>query len=362
MWSASRDEMLIYLGGFLFAIGLLSLYRLNLQLEGREVWFSDAEYYLNQFFTRSSVDIFDTFDYISFLRLTILPIGHEALQINLTNSSLTILSAFLVSRIMDLKSHNLKWYLFMTIYNPFIVISLIRNFKDAYFIALSLVFLLLYQKINYLWVKALFAIMASFILFQIRPWAFLIFSILFLVDILLQKGRRLYALILLPVGIIAFYQFAWDYLLFWTSIVQDGVVEGFDLSYSNRLLGLFKLFTSPGLIRPLFPREYFLYSLCSVSVMVWFGQIVNYLALIRFFHFKAVIRIIKNHYHFAFYTCLPVVIYAIAYGGSVEFRIKATVLIPLFALLAKVELEKRHIVGYISTFILIVIVSSLMSV
>ena len=166
----------------------------------------------------------------------------------------------------------------------------------------------------------------------------------------------------MPFGIFIFYLFAWDYLIFWVNIVQDGVVDNFDLTIYNRFLGFFKIFTSPGLIRPLFSNEYFEYSLTSVSSMIWIGQLINYLVIVRLLEIKSIIDLIRNHYHFAIYTSLPMVIYAIAYGGSVEFRIKATVLIPLFAILAQVKLSKKFLERYVLGFVFIVLVSSLMSI
>lgn len=346
----------------MFAIMLLGFYRLNLQLEGRVVWFSDAQHYYDQYFSRSNIDVFNTFDYISFLRFSIIPIGYEAFQMNLANVSLTIFSSFISSRIIGLTHNNLKWYLFVTIYNPFILVSLLRNFKDAYFLASSLLLLLFYIRQDKAWFKGLITLVSSFVLFQIRPWAFLIFPTIFIIDILRKDDRRWLALFVLPLVILLFYVFAWDYLIFWVDIVNEGVVDNFDLSFTNRLLGFFKIFTSPGLIRPLFPNEYFEYSLTSVTVMIWIGQLINYSVLVRFLKIKEVMAVIRNHYHLAIYISLPLFIYAIAYGGSVEFRIKATVLIPMFALLSIVGFSKMNLGRYVLAYVVVVLVSSLMSV
>jgi len=321
---------------------IILFYRLELLYINRLVYFSDAQYY----YDLSLQDDFNFFSYVSFLKLiNYLHFFNYPVEINITNFLLFLISCTTLLKIIQFNyektSHTLKKrVVFLIMCNPFLIISLSRNLKDCFFLFLITFFLYVFQNLKKKYIFQFFlCLIFSLILKQVRPWAIVFPYVLFLFNLLITKHGfikktiiifLLFAVFLFSRSYINPYL---DYVSIWFETTKDGINEGeFNLSLSERLKGPLKILVSPGIPRLLFSEIYFKYSMGTVSLFLLIGLLINYVILSNI-QIKKILKEFFQNFNLFLLFITPVLIYSFAYSGSVEFRIKATILIPLFFLI-----------------------------
>ena len=321
--------------GFIIIIS----YRLELLWINRLVYFSDAQYY----YDLSLQDDFTFFSYVSFLKLiNYLHFFNYPVEINITNFLLFLISCTTLFRIIQFNhektSHTLKKrVVFLIMCNPFLIISLSRNMKDSFFLFLITFFIYAFQNFKKKYIFQFFlCVIFSLIFKQVRPWAILFPFLLFVFNLLIINPKFIkntiiiFLLIAISSFSLSYIQSYVDYVSIWFEIAKDGIHEGeFNLSLSERLKGPLKLLVSPGIPRLLFPEIYFKYSMGTVNLFLLIGILINYIILSNIQIKKILLEFFQNFNLFLLFI-VPLFIYSFAYSGSVEYRIKATILIPLF--------------------------------
>lgn len=379
LWFKSYREILILpllIGGI-----IIFFYRIELSLLNMDVYFSDALYYYEKSF--ESFRYLKIFEYAYYLKIiNLYSIVHFPLEINIVNflifqiSCLLMLKLILISDKFNIEAKKKIIYrssLFIFC-NPFLIISLIRSVKDASFLFLIILFIYLIIKFDKIYIKIILTLLFSYVLLQIRPWSVILtFSILFY-DIFLRiktsKGLLSRSILLvcgvsLILIIPIYFKDNIDSLLKWYEIAERGdITDTFDLSFKNRIIGPLKLLFSPGIPRLLNPSEYFTYYTITLVFSLFIGIFLNYSLLTRLADVKNIIISIKNNFHIFLISLLAIIIYSFSYAGSVEFRIKAVILSPLFFIVIASIPKNRSIINRSNGIILFMILflSSIISI
>lgn len=324
--------------GFIIIIS----YRLELLWINRLVYFSDAQYY----YDLSLQDDFTFFSYVSFLKLiNYLHFFNYPVEINITNFLLFLISCTTLLKIIQLNHEKTsqtlrKRVVFLIMCNPFLIISLSRNLKDCFFLFLITFFLYVFQNLKKKYIFQFFlCLIFSLILKQVRPWALVFPYVLFVFNLLITKSGFIkqsiiiFLLFAILIFLLPYINNYLDYISIWFEITKDGINEGeFNLSLSERLKGPLKILVSPGIPRLLYPEIYFKYSMGTVNLFLLIGILINYVILSNI-QIKKISKSFFQNFNLFLLFFMPLLIYSFAYTGSVEFRIKSTILIPLFFLI-----------------------------
>jgi hypothetical protein len=214
----------------------------------------------------------------------------------------------------------------------------------------------------------------SYVLLPIRPWSVILtFSILFY-DIFLRiktsKGLLIRSILLVcAISLILIIPIYFidniDTLLKWYEIAErGGITDTSDLSFKSRIIGPLKLLFSPGIPRLLNPSKYFTYHTITLIISLFIGIFLNYCLLTRLIYFKRIMISIKNNFHIFLISLIGIVIYSFSYAGSVEFRIKAIILSPLFFIIIASIPQNKFIINNSNIIILFMILflSSIISI
>lgn len=346
--SSTKLARKVFVISLVYNIVWLIPYEWDLYNVGRTVYWSDAEYYVNG----SNRVVYSIFSYSWFV--------NNLSLIGLGTSVMRFIMAFIVSLVhaihVDLfKIRTLSLgFLLLVIFNPFLTLPLTRLMKDAYFLLfLGVTFKLFDTKLSvrYLWLMLMFFIMPS-----IRPWSVVLPIVFLLVSVYQIKRFKLVAIILgLSLATIMLMSQK-DSLIVWYVFITEGKLSTYDLGLFNRFLGLFRLLFSPGFYRLSHPENYFLYYVPSLLFSVGLGLLCNYFLLTNF-RLGYFIRQLKYNSvvkYIYMYIILAILIYSFAYSGSVEFRIKASILFPLiYALFGSLRVNRRHLGWGLLKFIVI---------
>ena len=246
----------------------------------------------------------------------------------------------LLFRLTELKSVN-KWFVLLVLCNPFFSLSLVRLMKDAYFLLLLCLILDINRKDNLLGNVVL--IFGFFVLPSVRPWA-IVLPLLFLLKRAMAPGtikKRLFTGMFV-ICILSLTLMKYEYFLVWADYITSGKIGTYDLGLTNQIKGLARIFFSPGLYRIFNPNVYFMYWMPSLLFSIGAGLLLNYY-LIATFSFKRFVYAIRNNRNSSMlflYIISGIFVYTFAYAGSVEFRIKSSILLPLFYILASAKVWK----------------------
>lgn len=345
-----KDIRKIFIIALFFQLILFFIYQFDLAMVGRDVYYSDAEYYweatktiLNGGQSLSYNRLYYTFCAIIQLLSPFVWVGWN----NLFNILCVDMCAALATTIIYKKNKtNVMYFLYFVLFNPLIYYSLMRNLKDAMFILLvfSLGYLLnktIENKKNY-WIFIIIDVLTIPLFYNIRPWAFIIS--LFPILILMFNQRKQILKYKIPIFFIALFLISFVLLFFgktiilniqiwapivWNSFITRGIM--------SNLLGLGKLFIGPGFIRALFGHEYFEHYLILGNYMTAFGSLL-WLATISFLlvMIKEPIKKIIKSSSFTKYLILffisYVLIYTMQYGGSSEIRIRGVLYLTVYSL------------------------------
>jgi hypothetical protein len=306
----------------------LTLYELDLHRLNRDVYWSDAEYYLSG--KGKSLFSFPGFDW---LVSDLVSFGFSPLFLRLFIIIILGFVHMLLFRLTELKRIN-KWFVLLVLCNPFFALPLIRIMKDTYFLFLLCFILDIYRRRN---LFAYIVLLLGFItLPSVRPWSVGL-PLLFLLRDAMVSGQ-IKKKLLIGVFIISMFSLInIDYIMLWINYLLSGDIGDYNLSIKNQILGLARIFFSPGLYRIIHPDIYFKYWMPSLLLSVGIGLLLNYY-LIATFSLKKFVLLLKNNYSISLlflYVISAIFVYSFAYAGSVEFRIKASILLPLAYILAK---------------------------
>lgn len=342
----------IFIVSLFFQLLLFLLYEFNLAMVGRDVYFSDAEYYweatkliLSGGYSESYNRAYYTFCALLQVLSPFVWVGWNNL-FNILCVDMCICMSTAIIYKHNNKINNIKYFLYFTLFNPLIYYSLMRNLKDALF--LFLVFALGYslQKTidknkNY-WLFIIIAILSIPVFYNIRPWGFIIPAIaLFVLAIDKHKEIFKYKKYIIPItlilGIVAMVLFGKIIILnlkIWTPIVWNSFISR---GIINNILGVGKLFVGPGFIRSLFGHEYFEHYLIFGNYMTAIGSLLWLITLsfILIMINKPIKKVIKSSaftkYLLLFFICY-VLIYTMQYGGSSEIRIRGVLYLTVYSL------------------------------
>lgn len=344
-----RTSFFIALLSNLFWLGI---YELDLIGINRVVYWSDAEFYLR------GADITNRFLSFSWFINDLRKVGLMPFSIRLIMAVLTSLVHSLFIDSFSIKRIN-KTILILVLLNPFFSISLIRLMKDAYlllFLALTIRIMVgNSKKLILLWL-----ICMLFVLPSIRPWTVILPPIFYAIHFFSTNGKKSKLKILVPalffIVAIALY---YENISIWYEFITSGKLSNYDLSFSNQILGPFRLLYSPGINRLLFAQNHFLYFMPSLLISIGLGLILNYL-LISYVSISSILKKLQNctaSRYTIVYCLIAIVVYSFAYSGSVEFRVKASILLPLtYILSSSLITRKKHFLFrtlfYFSTIIL----------
>ena len=331
----------------------LILYRTNLSYIGREVYFSDAEAYWNAtkklLLGETIIEYNRLYIYICYFIQKTSPliwVGwnniFNILCIDLT-VTMIINIAYKNAKCKDIKKITLL--MFYTLYNPLIIYSLMRNLKDALFLLMItligyLLELNIYKKIVNCIPFLAFLIISIPILYNIRPWGFLISIVALLLFInerynMKNTKRNIQKLgILIVATVMCFIAYKKipiinSTLNMWVPIVLKSSTTR---SVFDNVLGIAKLFVGPGPIRSMFGNNYFMFTTSLGNIMSTIGAIVWYWELSRFIAgIKSPIKKVRNTNIFIKYMIITIIlyilIYVMQYGGSTELRFRGVLYI-----------------------------------
>lgn len=368
--------------GLIFQLLLFVLYRMNLQHIGREVYFSDSEVYWEEtknVMNGMSSDAYNrTYIYICAIiqKTSIFTWAgwNNIFNILCVDLAIVLITVIIFKRKKDNKYHNLYFFLFFTLFNPLILFSLMRNLKDALFLLIVVIEGYLLEKSIYsdrkkIDIKLLIFLVISIpILYNIRPWGFLIPLVAIILYVYQKNNKKLgkkkiiYILlgIAISCGLVIMIPVANANLKLWLPIVFESFASR---GLVNNILGVCKLFVGPGPIRSIMGNTYFMYSLLSGNIMSMIGSIMWYIQLpILIVIIKKPIKNMKEASAFSKYMFLVeliyVVIYVMQYGGSTELRFRGTLYIMTSAfLLTAFDLKldnKKICMALLLTMILLV--------
>jgi hypothetical protein len=378
-----------YLYGLLFQSFFLILYRLELSNMGRQVYFSDAEVYwehtlsyISGYFFSAYNDVYIWLSYFIQITSPNIWVGWNNI-FNILLLNLTILMCAVgIYKAMTNKSYsatiseisrNIRIFLNITLFNPLILYSLMRNLKDATYLFLVVIliyiFLMIYNKKSTIVVLlfALFSIFMMFVLYGVRPWGFISsFFVLFLLINHKNKSwfkRLIWILIIFSLAlVISFLSNNFNRIISSTLIWIPIVINNFmNASFFNRFTAIPRLFIGPGPIRSIQGSDYFLYYTQIGNIMSFFGSVIWWIQL----SFMLAIIFDKKYQSkysdfskYMFWNLISfVMVYSLAYSGSSELRFRGVLYIlfsALFFSFYKVRFSKAII--FKSTIFLIVIV------
>lgn len=339
----------VFVISLVYNIVWLIPYEWDLYIAGRSVYWSDAEYYVNG----SNRVVFSLFSYSWFVnKLSLMGLGTIEMR---------FIMAFIVSLVhaihVDLfKIRTLSvGFVLLVIFNPFLTLPITRLMKDAYFLlflGMTLKLLDTNLAVRYLWLLLMYFIMPS-----IRPWSVVLPILFFLISVYQNMRFKFIALVFgLSLSIIMLISQK-ETLIIWYIFITEGKLSTYDLGLFNRFLGVFRLLFSPGFYRLIHPENYFLYYVNSLLFSVGLGLLCNYFLLANF-KLRHLIRQLKYNTvlkYIYLYIVVAIFIYSFAYSGSVEFRIKASILFPLiYALYGSIRLNRKQLDWSLLKFIVLI--------
>ena len=360
----NKDLIKYIIIGIGIEIILLIIYRLNLNLIGREVYFSDAETYWNK--TLELIKYGKTSGYNSlyyemcFLIQKTSPfiwVGwNNIFNISCINMSLAIILKVLLKKQENIS--NAKWLIISVMYNPFIIYGLMRNLKDALFMLMVFIVIYLYYALYQTkkpMIKMIILttiILFSYLFVMIRPWGFSISIcafVLYIIDVMTgkfnnqknknNKKKLIYLLIgtilILPI-IYYIYPTIRLNIKVWYPIVKKSFLSK---NIIIILSGTMKFILAPGPVRSILGAKYFKYYTQSGNIMCCIGSIMWWLSIILmltnlFFQKKPIKKIFENAFSkiLLLITIMYMAVYIIQYGGVAEIRLRSTLYVFVYAL------------------------------
>lgn len=336
-----KNSMLI---AFFIQIVIFALYRNELSILGREVYYSDAEKYWRETISILNGTSISTYgSQVGYIVWCVL-IQKTSVFIwagwnNISNILLLDIAAlygvkYLVTNNVCMR--NIVFFVRCIIWNPLVVYALMRNMKDSLFLTFSIILIYLYTiyKSRNKKVLLILTIIIDIMITSIRPWGFLILPAFLGMDLLYvffvanqninKKLKNIFICVVLITGIIIVFEYTGvnRHLKLWIPIVFENAES---LSIVQLISGPMRMLTGPGIYRAIFPEGYFQYNTEIGSVCVAIGCLAWWRCLSVFLSNPIKISSTKyGGYSMALFL-LFVVIYTMQYGGSVEHRMRGIV-------------------------------------
>lgn len=362
-----KINIFIFISG-LFQFFILFVYRYELKLLNRDVYYSDAEVYWDvtlKLLKNIDAEFYNMgYIYYAYLiqktSLFISPLLVNISNIMLINLSILILAYLFCITGKD--KQNIQVFLGFLLYNPLIYFSLLRNLKDALFLFyVVLVIVITYNlfKNNSKLLKMLYLgllILLTDLLFNVRPWGFLVPPLLIFIVIyykFIHKRSLLQKILILSimtslVFAVLFISGYYSTLEMWVPIVLD---NAFKQSIFSIITSPASLIMGPGPLRAIFGQQYFEFSMFTGNIFSAIGSLMWW---IIFPFLIATINIKKIKLDYAAVMLLAittvfVAIYSMQYGGSAELRFRGILYILItatFLSLAPIVINKNRMVIY----------------
>lgn len=322
----------------LIQVIILFIYRFNLDMIGREVYYSDAEVYWNE-----TLRLLDGgklvgnqvgYSYFSALVQYFSPIK-SVIWNNISNVLLLDLSVILAAYTMslyDVERYNIRSFVTICLTNPLVIYSLARNLKDALFIFLAISIVHLYivfdkkRKLRYI----AFVAMLSIVISSIRPWGFLIMPMMVIEKLLTSpkeyRGRNiLLSAILFSVFLVVVrFTNLWGHVNLWMPIV---LAKAKSIGTSGLIIAPMKILTGPGPYRSLMGSKYFLFTILSGNVFSAIGSVAWWWCLSTYISNFRKLNLKNTRYPFLIIALFFILIYSMQYGGSLELRFRGVIYI-----------------------------------
>lgn len=370
----------IFIIGVVFELILLLFYRLDLLSLNRNVYYSDAETYWKNTLELINYGQSDGYNALYYKICYYLQISSPFIWVGWNNLfNITCINFSIVFVVYSLTNfefnkendaelyRKIKLLLILTMFNPFIIYSLMRNLKDALFMVYVLFIAFILNKainknnIVFSLITYLFFSISMYTMIQLRPWGFIIpliaiaYLTIYLIINLIKKVKkefqinRLKIILILIFVLVAliFVSFVLCFKIFphviatlrvWIPSVMDSLMQR---NLISMLLGFFKFIVAPGPLRALFGNKYFVHYTGSGNIMCCIGQIMWWLSIVIILS-NFIISIknkktnfkIKNHFcnFISIITFIYIVIYVIQYGGTAEIRLRAVMYIFSFSI------------------------------
>lgn len=332
----------IVLLSFLFQVVLLLIYRIELNELGRSVYYSDAEGYWN-----------DTILLLNGGNLIGSQVGYayfcsiiqrmspfvDVIWNNISNILLVDISVLLIAKLMikyNVVMNNIIFFVKISLFNPLLIYSLMRNLKDALFVfcLVCIIFIYCHFKETNKYIDLILLLFFSLFISSVRPWGFLIFPILLLVNFIITKQYKYFMsyilLFLLGIVIILFIYAAnlYRHIQVWVPIVVSNMLNS---SISDLLIAPFRMFLGPGVYRALFGNEYFMFYTntgnvcCAIGCLMWYYNISLFLVKVVNFNFTTLTSLLSGILLFF------VLLYSMQYHGSLDVRFRGILYILTYA-------------------------------
>lgn len=335
---------------FALQLIILIIYRLELNfIWNRSVYWSDAEYYwlntLDMLYYHKLDGYNILYTFYSYLIQITSPII-SPFWINLSNILLIDLSFLLgiecnlqkSKTLTSIKKIPLIIY-FVSIANPLVIYSLLRNLKDGLFLFLLVLSVYLYKRIILIihnpflkTISILFYLLFFATIFPlIRPWGFVIpfiniFTSYLSGDIIIKNGK-LQKIFFLTLIIFLIFLGIFNYrstVSFWINSIgteSQGLI--------GLVSGMFRMILGPGPLRTLNPQKFFWYYTNIGNITIFVGSIFWYLGLPLFISemFMNIKQFKFYHNYFFMNLVIFLFIYSLFYGGSAEVRFRGVIYI-----------------------------------
>lgn len=345
--SKSKRKIYIFVAmGIIVELVLFIVYRLNLKLVGRNVYYSDAEvYWIN------TLEILKTqhsygYNPLYYYSCALAQITSPFLWVgwnNLFNIACINLSLAISIYLLPKKENKIIWLVILTIYNPFVIYGLMRNLKDALFMLMIFITLIIYKKLinektkNIKIIYFSLLLMLVYLFLKIRPWGFIIpcmaimfFCIKLVIEEkeLIKKNLNIFLPIAILIVIIILYVIT-PTIKVWLPVVFKSITSR---SVFETILGFGKFVFGPGPYRCIYGSKYFQFYLTSGNIMCAIGQIMWWLS--AYMLFVGFILGIKNKkikidylsLYFISIVLIYITIYTLEYGGSAEIRLRSVLI------------------------------------
>ena len=214
---SNRRECLVSFLSILSNFFWLFIYEFDLLRINREVYWSDAEYYLS-----GKVEAISSFPGYDWLIQDLVNFGLNPFILRIIMVLILGIVHLLLFRLTELKSVN-KWFVLLVLCNPFFSLSLVRLMKDAYFLLLLCLILDINRKDNLLGNVVL--IFGFFVLPSVRPWA-IVLPLLFLLKRAMAPGtikKRLFTGMFV-ICILSLTLMKYEYFLVWADYITSGKI------------------------------------------------------------------------------------------------------------------------------------------
>lgn len=318
---------------------LYIFYQIDLQmLFGRNVYFSDAEYYWNLYINRDISNYSRYF--ILYIYITnIFGLFNSIALFSINNIVLHITAVILVSELLK------KYYLFSDkqlkkierkiLLNGIILFMVYRSIKDMLFVFLSISLIYIYYEYfnkKKIIIFIILFIIVSYFLPQIRPWSFALPIILILFHYLLKSYKKYKYLTIIIAIIISSIIITTPLFLKYLNILKYLNEMHEESEYLKGETGLFNFIKSflififgPGPKRALLGSTYFQFYTNIGNILILCGVLQWYYNLSKF-----ILNIINNQIQlinfmniFFVFGVVLITVYAISYSGSAETRLRA---------------------------------------